>query len=313
MADRESLISIDGGKSELRLLVDTRHGRQYGVGPGMSYRPGEDGVARIFDSVRAAAGSVRLPASPAGAAVGLTGLPGDPALRRRLRSLLENFLGCPVHLVEDALLAHAGALAGVGTVLCAGTGTTVLSIGATGRSVKVDGWGPLLGDRGSAHAIGLAGLRAAAAACDGVGPATELADRLTAELGGTDLGSLQRFYRDAALVPRIAAFARTVLRAAERDPVARGICAEAAAALAAGAAAAAARLPDAGPRISYSGRLLVPGDLLHTFLATDLSDRGLDLVAPVATALEGGLILLRSQEPYRDLLRQHTTPAGEQE
>ncbi|RVX45479.1 N-acetylglucosamine kinase-like BadF-type ATPase [Nonomuraea polychroma] len=312
MTDHQSFICVDGGKSELRLLVSTGEHRQYGVGPGMSYQPGEDGVARILGSVRAAAASVRLPAEPAGVAAGLTGVPGDPPARRRLVSLLEEFFGCPVLVVEDGLLAHAGALGGAGTVLCVGTGTTVLAVGASGRSVKIDGWGPLLGDRGSAHAIGLAGLRAAAAAYDGVGPATELADRLLAELGGTDLADLQRFYRDAALVARTAAFARTVMDAAEHDAVARGICVEAAEALAASAAAAVSRLPDAGRRVSSSGRLLAPGNLLHTSVAANLSDRGLDLVAPLATSLEGGLILLRSEEPYRGLLRRLDTRAGGQ-
>ncbi|KAB8191597.1 ATPase [Nonomuraea phyllanthi] len=309
-AGHPSFISIDGGKSELRLLVSTGDERQYGVGPGMAYQPGEDGIARILGSVRAAAASVHLPAAPAGAAAGLTGVPGDPALRRRLVSLLEEFFSCPVLLVEDGLLAHAGALAGAGTVLCAGTGTTVLAVGASGRSVKIDGWGPLLGDRGSAHAIGLAGMRAAAAAHDGVGPATELADRLADDLGGTDLAALQRFYRDDALVARTAAFARAVLDAAERDPVARAICAEAASALAASAAAAVSRLPDAGRKVSFSGRLLAPGNPLHTRLAANLTGRGLDLVAPIATALEGGLTLLRSEEPYRELLRRLTPREG---
>lgn len=299
-----SFVSVDGGKSELRLLVSTGAERQYAVGPGMAYRPGEDGVARILDSVRAAAESVRLPAAPAGVVVGLTGVPGDPGPRGRLVSLLEEFFAGPVLLVEDSLLAHAGALRGAGTVLCVGTGTAVLAVGARGGSVKLDGWGPLLGDRGSAHAIGLAGMRAATAARDGVGPPTELADRLVAELGGTDLAALQRFYRDPALVARTAAFARAVLEAAERDPVARAICAGAAESLAALASAAVTRLPDAGRRVSCSGRVLAPGNLLHSLLAANLSGLGLDLVAPLATSLEGGLTLLHSEEPYRDLLRE---------
>ena len=103
---------------------------------------------------------------------GLTTVPGDPAQLRLLARGLEKLFGGPALVVEDGLLAHAGALAGAGTVICAGTGTTVLGIGASGRRVKVDGWGPVLGDRGSAYAVGLAGMRAATAALDGTGPAT---------------------------------------------------------------------------------------------------------------------------------------------
>jgi N-acetylglucosamine kinase-like BadF-type ATPase len=126
---------------------------------------------------------------------------------------------------------------------------------------------------------------------------------LTRELGGTDLPSLQAFYRDAEPVARIAGFARAVLESADRDDVARAICDEAAEHLAAAAAKAVARLPDAGSRVSWSGRLLEPGEVLHTRLAAALAGRGLTLLPPVAGPLEGGTVLLRQEEPYRSLLR----------
>ncbi|MFI6483732.1 N-acetylglucosamine kinase [Nonomuraea sp. NPDC050663] len=297
---------IDGGKSELRLLVTDGERREYGVGPGLAYHPHEDGVARILDSVRAAVAMLTRPPAPTAVVAGLTAMPGDPAHLRRLTRCLEELFGGPALVVEDGLLAHAGALAGPGTVICAGTGTTVLSIGASGRRAKVDGWGPALGDRGSAYAIGLAGMRAATAAHDGTGPTTRLTGLLERELGGTDLAGLQEFYRDAALVARIAGFAREVVATAEHDAVAGAICDRAAADLAASAAAAVCRLPEAGSRVSWSGRFVAPSGPLHTRLAAALADRGLDLLPPVAGPLEGGPVLLRREEPYRSLLRTET-------
>ncbi|MCG5217285.1 BadF/BadG/BcrA/BcrD ATPase family protein [Streptosporangium soli] len=302
MSTHQTVVCIDGGKSGLRLLVTDGERREYGVGPGLIYHPHEDGVDRILDSVRDAAAKLAQPPAPAAVVAGLTAVPGDPAHRRLLARRLEEFFGCPALVVEDGLLAHAGALAGVGTVICAGTGTTVLGIGASGRRVKVDGWGPALGDRGSAYAVGLAGMRAATAAHDGTGPATQLADRLTRELGGTDLASLQAFYRDAELVARIAGFAREVVEAADHDAVAGAICDEAAAQLAASAATAASLLPEVGRRVSWSGRFIDPGGPLHTKLAAALAGRGLDLLPPVAGPLEGGPVLLRQEEPYQSLL-----------
>ncbi|WP_327085425.1 hypothetical protein OIE66_24070 [Nonomuraea sp. NBC_01738] len=305
------VVSIDGGKSGLRLLVIDGEHREYGTGPGLTYQPHEDGVAGILSGVRAAvAGLARV---PAGAAVvaGLTVAPGDPAERDRLRWRLAELFGGPALVVQDALLAHAGALAGPGTVICAGTGTTVLGIDAAGRSVKIDGWGPALGDRGSAYAVGLAGLRAAAAAHDGAGAATGLTERLTRELGGTDLARLQAFYRDDALVARVAGFARAVVELAARDEVAGAICDAAAADLAASAASAADRLPGAGARVSWSGRFVEPGGPLHARLSGALAARGLELVAPLAGPLDGGPVLLRRGAPYGDLPElAHRTPPG---
>ncbi|MEV0810938.1 BadF/BadG/BcrA/BcrD ATPase family protein [Micromonospora sp. NPDC050200] len=298
-------ITIDGGKSELRLLLRTPAGRQLGVGPGFSYRSHEDGVDRILAAVRGAAATISLPAQVAGVVAGLTGVPGEHAERRRLAVALERQLGGPAVVVEDSLLAHAGALGGPGVLLCVGTGTTVLAVGADGDHARLDGWGPHLGDRGSAYAIGLAGMRAATASYDQVGPATVLVDRLVAALGGVDLASLQRYYRDPVMISRTAAFAREVLdAAAQADPVAGRICAEAATDLADAAQAATGRLGLSGAarRVSFSGRLLTPENALHQALSAELKARGLPLVTPRAEPLDGGPALLSGAAPYARLL-----------
>ncbi|MEU4569838.1 BadF/BadG/BcrA/BcrD ATPase family protein [Micromonospora sp. NPDC023956] len=298
-------ITIDGGKSQLRMLLRTPVGRQLGVGPGFSYQPHEDGVDRILTAVRDAAATIALPDRVTGVVAGLTGIPGEDAERRRLAHALTALLGGPAVVVEDSVLAHAGVLGGAGVVLCVGTGTTVLAVAADGAHARLDGWGPHLGDRGSAYAIGLAGMRAAAAAYDRIGPGTELVDRLVAALGGSDLAALQRYYRDPDLVPRTAAFALEVLAAADRaDPVAGRICAGAATDLADAAQAATARLrlDGAERRVSYSGRLLAPGNVLHRALSAELAARGLPLVAPRAEPLDGGPMLLDGAGPYARLL-----------
>ncbi|MET7668377.1 N-acetylglucosamine kinase [Micromonospora luteifusca] len=299
------MITIDGGKSELRLLLRTPTGRHLGVGPGFSYRPEEDGVGRILAAVRGAAATISLPARVAGVVAGLTGVPGEHAERRRLAVALERQFGGPAVVVEDSILAHAGALGGPGVLLCVGTGTTVLAVDADGDHARLDGWGPHLGDRGSAYALGLAGMRAATASYDQVGPATVLVERLVAALGGVDLASLQRYYRDPAMIPRTAAFARAVIdAAAQADPVAGRICTEAATALADAVRAATDRLGLSGAarRVSFSGRLLTPGNALHQALSAELGASGLPLVTPRAEPLDGGPVLLSGAAPYARLL-----------
>ncbi|WP_129663802.1 N-acetylglucosamine kinase [Phytoactinopolyspora endophytica] len=301
---KTTFISIDGGKSQLRLLAASEERREYGVGPGMIYQPDEDGVDRILDSVRTAAEMITRPKHVAGVVAGLTGLPGDANLRQEVAAGLTAMFQGPVLIVEDVVLAHAGALNGPGTVLCAGTGTNVHTIGKSGGQTRLDGWGPLLGDRGSGYAIGLAGLRASIASLDGVGPRTVLAESLADAIDGTDLASLQRFYRDPYVVGRIAGFAQTVLSAAPDDTVARAICDEAVRDLAIAAQTAAGRLSDAGPRVSYSGRLIAADGFLSSRLRDELRARGLELTDPIASPLEGGVILLQRDEPYAALLTQ---------
>ncbi|WP_116952383.1 N-acetylglucosamine kinase [Jiangella endophytica] len=307
----DTFISIDGGKSALRLLAVTGDRRRTGIGPGMSYRPGEDGVERTADAVRAAAAGVDLPERVAGVIAGLTAVPGDAGPRRELARRLGELFGGPALVAEDVHLAHAGALAGPGTVLCIGTGTNVLTMGAGGTYRTVEGWGPALGDRGSGYAIGLAGLRAATAALDGVGPPTALTEPFPDAVGGAGLAALQRFYRDPELVARIAGFAPVVVEAAEHDAVALAICRTAVDDLVALAASVAGRQPDAGPRVSWSGRLLDAGEPLRRRLGDGLRERGLELVAPAGSSLDGGLRLLRGEAPYAGVLerlREHGYP-----
>jgi N-acetylglucosamine kinase-like BadF-type ATPase len=75
----------------------------------------------------------------------------------------------------DMVIAHAGALEmKPGILILAGTGSAIYGSDASGRSVKVGGWGPAYGDEGSAHWIAVEGMKAAARAYDGCGPGTAL-------------------------------------------------------------------------------------------------------------------------------------------
>jgi len=69
---------------------------------------------------------------------------------------------------RDVIFARAGIYQAHGIAVVAGTGATAFGVrGDDGRQVFMGGWGSLLGDEGSAYALGLLGLRCAARAYEG--------------------------------------------------------------------------------------------------------------------------------------------------
>ncbi|NJI58453.1 hypothetical protein HCX50_03310 [Microbacterium oxydans] len=285
-----AVAAIDGGKSGLRMRIVGPAGASEGRGSGFVYSGEGEDHASIVASVQEARADADAAQTLDHVVLGLTGVPGEPAERAALAAALERELAAPVLLLDDAILAHAGAIAGPGTIVCAGTGSIVLSIDEHGAAKSADGWGPTLGDRGSAYAVGLAGLRAAAAAIDGAHIRTTLSAELRGRLGGdVSIAALQRFYRDGSTsTPSVASFAVDVARAAEAgDAVAGSILNGAAVDLAETIAATAAHAP--GFPISYSGRMLAANTYLRATLDRELQARGLTLSDPLSDALAGGI------------------------
>ncbi|HEV8441561.1 MAG TPA: BadF/BadG/BcrA/BcrD ATPase family protein [Methylomirabilota bacterium] len=153
---------------------------------------------------------------------------------RRLRSLARNIL-----VISDVEAAYLGALGDrAGVLLLAGTGSIALARDARGRWARAGGWGPFLGDEGSAFWIGREWLRAIAGA--GTGTAA------------------RRLLRAPDPVARIAALAPSVLRRARRGArAARAIVGGAQSALAELVVHAAGQLRLESPIVvSWAGSLL---------------------------------------------------------
>jgi N-acetylglucosamine kinase-like BadF-type ATPase len=118
--------------------------------------------------------------------VGATGaatLVGDPTgAVDRLAALSA---GASVALATDAVTTHLGALGGrAGAIVAVGTGSIGFATDLAAIWHRVDGWGHLLGDRGAGAWIGIAGLRAATLALDGVDNAgRRLLDRARIRFG----------------------------------------------------------------------------------------------------------------------------------
>jgi glucosamine kinase len=198
-----------------------------------------------------------------------------------------------VLVTEDAVTAHLGAFRGApGVVVSAGTGAIALwSDGVA--SVRIDGWGPILGDHGGGVDIGGAGLRAAYSAVDGRGPATALVEPARSHLGGLGLDAARRLQAAANPAEVVSEFAVAVLRAAEEgDPVAVAIVERAASALATSAALAARPALEAGsrPRCCAVGQLMRSAHLRSVF-ASCAEGLGLAVDPAPAGSLAGAMFL----------------------
>jgi len=294
------VLGVDVGKSATRTLYRPHHGAPLtATGPGYQIGGEPDAVRGIVEALSGA-----LPPMPAPPRTCLLALTGLPAQESELKSLLDATAvvtgAMAVACCPDFVAAHAGALAGPGVLLIAGTGAVAFGLDGAGVGQRVDGWGPHLGDDGGAYAIGRAGLRAAFAQADGRGPATSLHDRAVRGLGGVDYAAAYRLHTDTQMIAAMASFAPAVAEETRAgDAVAKGIWDSAVADLAR-TALRAAELTRSRV-VSYSGRLFDSGALLVEPLKVLLDEEGVSLRAPAGTPLDGAvqLCLPESSRLYR--------------
>jgi N-acetylglucosamine kinase-like BadF-type ATPase len=222
------LVVVDLGGTWVRVSVSGGAPRAYrGPTPGVAGLPAL--LARLWRRWRLSRGDL---AALGVASRGIWTGGERRALARRLRRFAPR--GVVISDVEAGYLAALGAAPGV--LLLAGTGSIALGRDGRGRFTRAGGLGPLLGDDGSAFAIGRAWLRGAA-----VSPA-----RARGIVTAPDA------------VARVAALAPTVLRRARRgDRAARRVVGEAQQALASLAAGVARSLRLRPPiTVSWAGGLL---------------------------------------------------------
>ncbi|MCM3844974.1 hypothetical protein ND486_02035 [Pseudonocardia sp. DR1-2] len=315
------LLLLDLGKTGCRAALAEPGGAVVAraEGPGSGGLADRDGVARALAAVDAVLGTLAAAdrageRRPVAVAAGLAGLASAPGQGAAFAAGLHDRLGADLRvlLTSDMTTWHAGALGGApGVVLAAGTGTVALAVGPDGAVSRVDGWGPLLGDDGSGHALGRAGLAAALRAHDGrPGGSPRLLDHARDRYGDPDrLPALVHGADNPARA--VAAFARDVVAAAADGlPEALALVARAADDLATTAAAACDRLgPAGGPAggpdrpVACGGGLLAAGAVLTDPLDAALAARRLTRTAPLGDALDGARLLLEDPTvPHHALL-----------
>ncbi|MEX2281838.1 MAG: BadF/BadG/BcrA/BcrD ATPase family protein [Gemmatimonadota bacterium] len=167
---------------------------------------------------------------------------------------------------------------GAGILLISGTGSSAWGRSESGSVARCGGWGYLLGDEGSAYAIGLAAIRAALHAHDGRAGQTELLPFVLRHAEANEPDELIR-WSAAATRADIAALAPGTIELASTDAAAAGITDAAARELAEHIAALHARLGpwSATVPIAFTGGLISVGRPLRAYLESALVEWQLDI------------------------------------
>jgi N-acetylglucosamine kinase-like BadF-type ATPase len=276
---RSRLVSADG------VVLAEGHGPRGAVTAGGSAGP--DLALALIERVLAEADAVEIVGIGIGA-TGIATLVADPDdLVHRARALVPR---AAVAVSIDAVTGHLGALSGAaGAVIAVGTGAIALGADFRGVWNRVDGWGHLLGDRGSGSWIGERALQVAMRQRDGVSTdAGAILDAARERFGDPMTWPAQLYTRDDR-AGVLASFAADI--AGLDDPLAREIIREAATEAAQSAVAA---LPGLPPRISATGGLLRSEEYAATFgiVVRELRPDA-ELVVPAGGPLEGSVHLAR--------------------
>lgn len=285
-------IIIDGGQTGSRIrIIGDGDVTDRTAGPIHTDHPVTEQVAAL---VTRALADVATPVTEL--AVGVSGLTPQYARSDELLGATAGLGISSVALAHDSVTAYLGADdLRLGVVTAVGTGVVTLAAGPAGTA-RVDGWGHMFGDAGSAYWIGRAGVDAALRAFDGRGPATALHDTAT-----TDFGPLPELYMalqgDRDRVSKVAGFARRVDAAAVAgDEVARRINGDAATELARSAVTAAQRSghrPGEECRVSWMGDVLERNDRIRERFVELVGERLPDaqIGPPLGTSLDGVALL----------------------
>lgn len=181
MADAARLVmGIDGGGSKTLALLADEDGQVIGRGLAGPSNYQVEGIRAARTALQAALcqafAAANVPVRRLAAlCLGMAGV-SRPADRQWLDDWLgEEQAADQVEIVTDgALLLWAGTPQGWGVGVVSGTGSIAMGSTPDGKWARSGGWGPQLGDEGSAYAMGLAALHAVTQAADERGPATLL-------------------------------------------------------------------------------------------------------------------------------------------
>jgi len=264
-------LGVDGGASKTAALVTDDQGKSLGdgvAGPSNHLRVGIETAAR---NIERAVNKALVNADVASREIvwAYCGIAGadHPAHRQEIVDSLNIFFPRGNFTVDnDARIALTGAIGfGAGAVVIAGTGSVAFGRNEAGEEARAGGWGPTLGDEGSAYGIARAGLSAVLRAYDGRGPSTKMLDILSRdyELAASEI---PRFvYATTTHADDIARYSKLVIEAAEaEDQVASAILKDAGRELGACVVAVAQRLKmvDREIPVAYVGGAFNAGELL---------------------------------------------------
>ena len=189
-------LGFDGGGTKTDCVLLDARGAVIGEGRGGPANPLRSGYDAAFSSLREASAeaiaAARIrPADVTGVCAGIAGAGRRSVVRRVMVFLTEEFPAALTQVVPDyeiALESAAGSRPGV--VLIAGTGSVAFGRNAAGETARAGGYGPWVGDEGSAFEIGRRGVSAVTRTRDMDAPVTMLTKMIPAALDCPDWDDL---------------------------------------------------------------------------------------------------------------------------
>jgi N-acetylglucosamine kinase-like BadF-type ATPase len=181
-------LGFDGGGTKTECVVLDSDGTVIGEGRGGPSNPLRCGFDVAFASLRQAAGEAFKSAAMhssniRGVCVGLAGASRKNVSRRVMVFLAQEFPQATGQVLTDFEIALETAIGSdPGVVLIAGTGSVAYGRNAAGQTARAGGYGPWVGDEGSAFEIGRRAVAAVARTRDQDGPVTSLATSIPAAL-----------------------------------------------------------------------------------------------------------------------------------
>jgi N-acetylglucosamine kinase-like BadF-type ATPase len=181
-------LGVDGGGSKTDCVILRADGEIVGRGAGGPSNPLRVGFPAAFDAVRNAAAMAMaeanvVPQQITAAVAGLAGAGRRNTVKRALIFLTETLPNATNLVTTDLEIALETAVGeGEGVVLIAGTGSAAFGRTAAGETARAGGFGPWIGDEGSAYDIGRRAVAAVAQTRDHAAPVTLLAEMIATEL-----------------------------------------------------------------------------------------------------------------------------------
>jgi N-acetylglucosamine kinase-like BadF-type ATPase len=270
----ELLLAVDGGGTKTQAVVADLEGKVLarGLAPSSTvHNVGfeqsclalttaiEGALVNVLGPQARSEGRVWRGARIAAACFGLAGIDSPEDEAEVSRWVREQAITSRFAVVNDSeLILAAGTPEGWGVALVGGTGSVCLGRTREGRTVRVGGWGPILGDEGSGYQIAVSALHRVTQTADGRAEAKALLDAVLRHWSLKDAtGLIRHVHADKTTPSDIAGLASVVLDLATRgDAEAKAIVDEAGCELARHVQAVVRKLGVAKPPLALSGGLL---------------------------------------------------------
>ncbi len=225
MSTHKLILGIDaGGTATKCMAVVDKTASTIAGGPGNFIAIGPKGFTLLLRALQKDLKKAGLePKEAAAVCIGGAGL-GRQHERFAAEAIAKKLFPRAALIVTDdaTLFLWAAFGAKPGIVVMAGTGSICMGRGEDGRTLRAGGWGPYLGDPGSAFAIGRRAIAHSLAVRDGIEKSSALADEVARHFGVTDaLSVLTQIGTGgpaviASLAPRVLAAAALGEKAAAR-------------------------------------------------------------------------------------------------